>query len=100
LTASRCGRDAGCLVHGDSADVIADQFDFGSVDPLPDLDAKAADGVADPDGRTDRPGRTIEDREESIAGGLNLTTTEAVELVADEAVVTPQKLAPRAVTDP
>jgi hypothetical protein len=60
------GEDAGRDMHGDPAEVVADQLDLAGVQASPDLEAVlgqlSPDGVGGPDG----PGRAVEAGQEPV----------------------------------
>jgi hypothetical protein len=70
------------------------------VQPRADLDPKRADGLDHRLRAFDSASRPIEGREETIARGVDLDTTESAELLPDESVVLFQQVPSRPVTEP
>jgi hypothetical protein len=74
-------------VHGDPADVIAADLALAGVQSGPHLDAEGLHRVANCHGAADRSLRSVEHREEAVAGGADLAASKANELRADDGVV-------------
>src|SRR5206468_8263750 len=69
------------------------------VEAGPDLDTEAPHGIADAFGATDGAGRSVEGREETVTGSADLTSTMALDLLADDRVMTVEEVAPDAVAE-
>src|SRR5262245_33692112 len=78
-----------------AADVLADGLDLATVDTDPDGQAELPGGSHHRRGTSHRSRRTIEDREEAIAGRLDLASIERVQVVTEPGVV-PSQLVPPA----
>src|SRR4029453_15049265 len=83
-------------VHGDPADVLAEQLDLARVQPHPDLQAQVAQAGADGGAGPDGPGRPVEGGQEPVAGGLDLAAAEAGQLLAHRLLVVDQETMPAA----
>src|SRR5262249_12850183 len=69
--------DAGPQVDGDAADVVPAQLDLPRMQSHPNLDPFAPEGLPDGHRAPDRSGRTVEQCEEAVAGGLHLPSAVA-----------------------
>ena len=69
------------------------------MDTRSDLDPELPDPVRDRAGASDRVRRTIEAREEAVAGRIELPSPEALQLCANDRVVTADQIAPPLVTE-
>ena len=78
---------------------VAAHLDLAGVDADPHLDAERPDGVDDRLGAVDRDAGAGERRDESVAGGVDFATAEALEFVADDAVVVVEQVAPAVVAE-
>src|SRR5919201_3168968 len=61
-------RHARADVHGDAADLAVDELALTRVQPCADVQVERADAVADRARAADRPRRSVERREEAVAG--------------------------------
>ena len=82
-----------------AAHVVAEQLRLARVHAGADLDAEPAHGARDRGGAPDRARRTVEHGEEPVAHRLDLATAVVGELLAHDAVVLVQELAPAAVAE-
>jgi hypothetical protein len=74
-------------VHRDAADVVAANLALAGVQPGTHLDAERLHRVADRHRATDRSLRTVEHRDETVAGGVDLAASKPSELRPDDRVV-------------
>jgi hypothetical protein len=81
-------------VNGETSDIVADQFYLASVHPGANREPECGDRLPNRAGAANRAGGAVENGQESIAGRLNLASTEAVELAARLMVVLEEHLAP------
>src|ERR1700751_1124662 len=86
-------------MDGDAADVVVAQLDLARVYTRPHLKAQAPQHVTDRHGTPDRASGSIETGEETVARGVDLTATEALELAADLRVVPAEQLLPSLVAE-
>jgi hypothetical protein len=85
-------------VDSDAPDPVADQLDLAGVNAGPDLDSERLH-APDRGGRTpDGPAGSLEDREETVAGRVNLASAETGQLATHEGVMALEELAPRSIT--
>src|SRR6266508_5903029 len=92
------GRHPGGDVHGDPADLAVDHLAFPRVEADAHLDAEGASAVSDRATAGDGAGRTVERREETIPGGVDLAPGEALELPTHQRVMGLEKVAPGSIT--
>jgi len=85
-------------VDGDPARVLAHELQLARVDAHPDGDAELVHGRGHGAATTHRASGPIEDREEAVPGGLDLSAAVHVELLAHEPVVGEQEVPPPRVT--
>src|SRR5262249_49759008 len=86
--------DAGGHVHGHAGDVRSSQFDFADVYSGADSQTKLTRGISDRT-RTLHPAcGSVEGREETVAGRLDLTTSEPLELATQSRIMTVEQIAP------
>src|SRR5205085_5918149 len=83
----------------DAADVVAAAFDLARVHAGADADAEIVHRVADRHRALDRARRTVDRRQQAVAGVLDDSTAEARDLVAGEPVVAVEEAPPLAVAD-
>lgn len=76
----RRGRHSSSDGHGDAGDLLVKQFALPRMQAGADLDAEFTDPVANRTRAANGPGRSVEDREEPVAGGVKLSAAEAGEL--------------------
>ena len=68
------GHDPGADDDGDPAGPVADpSLDLAGVDLRPDVELEPAKLLSERDRALDRPRRALEDGEEAVAGGVDLT---------------------------
>src|SRR5215217_2941916 len=87
-------------VDSDAADVVTAQLDFATVKTATHTHADGMDRIAYGAGAAHGSSRPVEGRQEPVPGGLDLSTAEAFEFGADEAVVGGEQLGPSAVAHP
>jgi hypothetical protein len=83
--------------HGDAAYLLADLLDLADVDAGANLNAQLANRLDDLERSGDRLGRRVEDDEEAVARGVQLTATVALERAPHGRVMQVDQLAPRLV---
>jgi hypothetical protein len=71
LAGRREACDAGADVDGDARDTPVAARHFAGMQPAANVETATAYGVADIGAAPDRPGRAVEDREHSVAGGID-----------------------------
>ena len=91
---------AGADDHRDAAELLADLFALAEVDARADLDAELPHRFGGGARASDRGGRFGEAREEAVAGGVQLLTTEALQLSSDDRVMTGDQFLPASVSHP
>ena len=69
-------------MDSDAADVVRDQLDLARVQAGPQLEPELGDAVADGGCAANRPGRSVEQDQEPVAGLLDLAAAEGRELDA------------------
>jgi hypothetical protein len=74
-------------VDGDAADIVTVEFDLAGVQPYSYMDADGAHGVADGTGAAHSSAGPVKDGQEPVARGFDLSTPEAFEFGAGQAVV-------------
>ena len=82
------GSDARSGVDGDSRRLPGDDFALAGVNADANLEAELVNQLGDGASAADRPGRSVEAREEPVAGSVDLAAAEACELLSDRGVVT------------
>jgi len=87
--------DARRRVHRDSHDVATDDFALTGVDANPEIDPDALQRTPNCHGELNRPTRTIENKEESVARGIDLAPVEGSQMLAHEVVMVQEQRAPR-----
>src|SRR5262249_35983850 len=92
-------RDARRRVHGDAADLSAGELDLAGVEADPDADAELGDRGVHFRCRAHRPRRAVEEREEAVAGGVDLAAAEAPDHAADPVVVLLHQMGPGAIAE-
>jgi hypothetical protein len=86
-------------VYGNPADFLVGGLGLSGMQARPDRDPYFGDCRDDRVGGTNRLGRLLKAGEESVAGGIDLSTTEAVQFSANRSVVGCYKLLPRPVPE-
>ena len=84
-------------MNGDAANIGAAAFYLSGVQPSPDVEPESSPSFANGQRRLDRPGGSVEGREEAVPGRLYLFACEASELPANHGVVCVEELSPRSV---
>jgi hypothetical protein len=85
-------------VDCDASHFVTDQLALPGVKSGADLESERPDCVPDGEAASNASGRAIEGREEAIAGGVDLSPTIALQLLADRSVMPLEKVGPWAVT--
>ena len=88
--------DASPDVDGDTLDAFIGELDLAGVDARADLQAELSKRGADRKGAAHGSRRTVERRQETVAGGIDLDPFEPVELLACALMVLSQELYPSA----
>ena len=91
--------DAGGDVDRDTGDVVASKLDLTGMDTAADLHAELAGRVADGARARDRARRTVERRDEAVAGRVDFSAAEAGQLATYGLVVSVQHIAPPVVAE-
>jgi hypothetical protein len=86
-------------VHRDPLDLCSEQLHVAGVDARPQGEAQAPDALADGEGATDRAGRSVEERNEAVAGPVQLAAAVPSQLLAHDDVVFLQLGAPAEVPE-
>jgi hypothetical protein len=81
-------------VDGDTADLVAFLLDFSSMQASADLDPEPKYTIANAASATNRAGRPVEGRKESVASRIDLATSEPSELFPNQRVMPLEKLLP------
>ena len=81
------GHHAGRGVHGEPANVVADELHLAGMDADPDLEIQLPDRVADRAGALDGRSGAVERDEEAVAGRIDLATPVPPDVATDDAVV-------------
>ena len=84
-------------MYGNSADLLVAGLGLSGVQARPDRDAQLGDRRDDRLGGANGLGRLVKGGEEPISGGVDLSTTEPVELSTNRSVVGRHKPLPRPV---
>jgi hypothetical protein len=92
-------RDPRDLVDRHAAHPVARHFDLADVDADPHLQAVRCDRRADRRRALQRPGGAVEHGENAVAGGVDLTAPEQLELAAHALVVQGERLPPGPLAD-
>ena len=74
-------------VHADTPYLLPGQLDFPCVQTRPDLEAQVASSISDRLGTANRSSGAVECRQEPVACGIDLATSEAPQLSSDQFVV-------------
>ncbi len=74
-------------VNGDASHFVTDQLALPGVKSGADLESERPDCIPDGEAAANASGRTIEGREKAIAGGVDLSPTKALQLLADRGVM-------------
>src|SRR3989442_2780118 len=99
LARPRLCHDARACMDGHAGELVIHALALARVAPGADFDTEAPHGITDALGATYGPGRPVECCEEAVAGTVDLTPTVAIDLLADDWVVTPEEIAPGAVAE-
>src|SRR5438132_961535 len=83
----------------DAADFVPDQLALPSVQPCSDLDAEPGQLAAHGAGAADSASGAVKSGEKAVAGGVDLTAAEALQLLADDLVVGLEEVAPAFVAE-
>ena len=86
-------------IHSDARDLVSDDLALTGVETRADLQAELAERCRDRGGAPDRSDGSVEHREESIAGRVDLGPSETTELLADDRVMLLDHLTPPRVAD-
>src|SRR5439155_1308530 len=86
-------------VDSDASHRVPSELDLTRVQTGPHLEAQRSDRVADRTRAADRPRGPVEDREDAVAGSVDLPSMEPLQLSADRLVVRLEELAPPPVTE-
>src|SRR5919198_3481431 len=97
LSRPRFGRHARPDVDCDPAGLVAVELALARMDPGAHLEAELADGTPHRAGTADRARGAVEAREDAVARGVDLLSSEACDLASDDDVVTLEEVAPREV---
>src|SRR6266540_4306667 len=87
LSGRGLGAHTGTDVDSHAGNVIPMQLALAGVEPRPNVDPQSVDLVGDRAAAADPPCGSVERRQEAVPHGLDLTTVEAAELMANEVVV-------------
>jgi len=87
-------------MHSNAADLLVGGLGLSGMQARPDRDAQFGDCRDDRFGGANRLGRLVKGGEEPVSGGIDLSTTEPVELSANRSVVSRHELLPRPVPEP
>jgi hemerythrin-like domain-containing protein len=93
------GRHPGADVHGEPSDPLASHLHLPGVHADPDRDPDPVQSVMESAGAVDGAARPVEGGEESVAGVVDLVSTEPCQLLAHDGVVLVEERAPARVTD-
>ena len=93
------GHDASTDVYHHSPNLTPGHLDFPGVNAGAHLNAHACDALNDRARTLDREHRLAERGEEAVACGVHLPTPEALQLFADDSVVSSENLTPPTVTE-
>src|SRR6185312_9901805 len=83
----------------DALHISIDEIDLSGVEANSHVDADRVERLVDRFGTSDRAGRTVEGREESVTRRLHLSPLEPIERLADDPVVLGEELAPSRISD-
>src|SRR6188472_1719678 len=100
LPGVRVGHHARADVDRDAFYVSIGEVDLSGVEARSNVDPDRAQRLVDRLSTSDRAGRTVERREESITRRLHLPPLESIERLTDEPIVLGQELAPPGVSHP
>ncbi len=87
-------------MHGESTNVVGEDFDFAGVDAGAHIDARTAGSVSDREAAPYSRSSALERRQETIAGGLDLAATKAVQLPTQNSVVFCEEQLPALISQP
>ena len=94
LTRLRLGRHPGANVHGDTGDVIVNEFALTGVHTDPELQIQRGHGIPDGPGALNCPAGSMEDCQETISSRVHLMTFETGQLSADDGVMLREQSTP------
>jgi hypothetical protein len=86
-------------MHGDPTELFPDHLTFSSVNARANMDAEFPDRVHNSSSATDRTCRTIERRQEAVAGSVDLSPSVPRELITNKGVMLRKKLFPSSVAE-
>ena len=81
-------------MHSQTRDPAVTDLNLARVEPCADLDTEPLYGVTDRRCAADRSGGPVEGGEEPVAGGIDLLTAEAGQLVPHDSVMSAFQFAP------
>jgi hypothetical protein len=87
-------------MHSNPADLLAGRFCLSGMQARSDRDAKLGHCRDDCSGGVNRLGRLVKRCEEAVSGGIDLSTTEPLELPANRSVVRSDEPLPCPVAKP
>src|SRR5439155_11825733 len=99
LPRQRLLRNSGSYVHCDTADLAIHEFALAGMESSADFEFELPHAIRDRTGASDRACRSIEPCEKAVACDVELRTTEAEKLTADQRVVALEQLSPRSIAD-
>jgi hypothetical protein len=91
--------DSGTRVHRDPGHLPVDELALSGVQADAHVEPELAHGLGDRTSALDRPGRTVEGCEETVAGRIHFLAAEPDQLPAHQLVVAQQKLSPGPVAE-
>src|SRR6202035_2548642 len=100
LASPRNTRNPCGFMHSEASYIISDELDLAGVNPRANRDTEPRDRSSDRPRASDRSRGAVEHCEESIAGGLYLAPSKAVQLEPHLMVMLQQQLAPGRVAKP
>src|SRR5215471_12461296 len=84
-------------MNGNPTDLVTSQFDLARVQPRSNLDPELAHGITDAERAAHRPRWSVERRQESITGSIDLTATEARKFHPNQSVMRLEQIVPRSI---
>lgn len=100
FVSGRGTRDASGFVDRKAANIGADQFHLTGVNSSADGDAEVADRRTDCLRASNRPGGSVEEGQEAVAGSVDLASAKPVELATRPLVVLGEQFAPGGIAQP
>src|SRR5579862_6273026 len=89
-----CSRDARRNMHGDTADIVADQLALACMESAADLESQRTQSLAHRAGASYRAVRSVEGSEQAVARRVHLAAAENGQLLAHRVVIVSEQLAP------